>query len=69
MVFAIGNEVGAGGIGILFNAVGSRATLMGYTIVSIVILVIYLVYLLRKKDQLDHYERVPDSDSESENDP
>ncbi|XP_028404627.1 uncharacterized protein LOC114527183 [Dendronephthya gigantea] len=67
MVFAFGNEFGAGGIGIFFSAVGPKATLLGYAIVSAVILGIYLVYLQCKKDQLDYYERIQDSDSENEN--
>ncbi len=45
--------------GYLFEAVGTTATLCGYAAATLVLLVIFLIYILVKNDPED-YKRVPE---------
>ena len=64
MVYAIGLDAGFGVMGLLFHAIGSKATLFCYSITSVVIFVAFLVYIYFAQS-LDVYEKLPqDSDEE-----
>jgi predicted MFS family arabinose efflux permease len=63
-VFALGTESGSALLGVLFNALGTRTTLLIYSMNSGVILVILLLYL-RFSKRADDYEKLPqDTDDE-----
>jgi predicted MFS family arabinose efflux permease len=63
-VFALGTESGSALLGVLFNALGTRTTLLIYSMNSGVILVILLLYL-RFSKRSDDYEKLPqDTDEE-----
>ncbi len=55
----IGKEIGTAITGYLFDAVGTTATLCGYAAATLVLLVIFLIYILVKNDPED-YKRVPE---------
>ena len=64
MIFSTGVDAGSGVMGLLFHAIGSKATLFCYSITSAIILVAFLAYIYFARD-LEDYEKLPEeSDGE-----
>ena len=66
MIFSTGVDAGSGVMGLLFHAIGSKATLFCYSISSAIILVAFLAYIYFARD-LDDYEKLPE-ESDGEDD-
>ena len=56
----IGKEAGTAVTGYLFSTVGTIATLCGYAAATLVLLVIFLIYILVEKDPAEGYKKVPE---------
>ena len=61
----IGKEVGTAITGFLFTSVGTKVTLCSYSLLTLVLLVIFLIYMFTSKD-LKGYTRMPENDDDDE---
>ena len=67
MFFYFGLDIGSVLFGILFQAVGTRITLIIYAVMTAILLAVLLCYLKLSKDVSD-YEKLPvDGDDKVEN--
>lgn len=64
-LFSVGFDAGASLMGVLFGALGTRMTLLIYSITSGVILVFLLLYIRFSKHVKD-YEKLSQDDSDEE---
>ena len=53
-------------MGILFTEIGLKITLLYYAIAAAIILVLFTAYMFVSVKHNDHYEKVEDSESETE---